>query len=1069
MTIIEENNQKEVSNNPYDVLGISRTSSSEKARKVFLEKCKRLHPDKRTHGREEEEENNASFERMKAAYEKILEREKEEKREKEGEEQREEEVLEVNDIECGRVAFQEKKFDTAIEFFQKALSSSSHVEKVRIHANLSACYLKTNKFKLALEHADASFEVSKKTFPKALFRRAEALEKMREYPRAREALDQMLRMDATFVDEVHPKLRELAVKEREYEKKLAKSEREKEKRKERGRMEGQQPGTMPKWEISKTTAPRGMDDIDAEEEETNDERGVEKEEEEEEEELYEKPMIDGMGLEAIEQMMTLAQIKREEAKAMEYSDDPASLAPKEEKKNASKDFNFKRCKMCGNVCNVRMMSCSSCCLSLADASSFTPVYNLPKVASGENGDGMEENDDEDDDDKDAYASSSSDDDDEEDNDEMMRQVLPSVAATSEKQKKSLEALARRRNERQQQQQQHQPITNEVKSKDAASSSLWWWQTDPMFAPYLGGAPEHKRGYDPSLQSAYDELKIPLGSGESRVRDAYLNQIMAHHPDAAGSKKKLLKAQQAYETITKDFWRHDSGCASMRKKIDQALKNTTTETQSYDPTKRTIFVSLRVYRDLEAQHTLRSLFKNAKDPSRVFVGICWQYKTETTTEVSSKTGERERCVCRLHCAVNRITAKAEEEVAKMKGEQDPEKYLMVDVRKVQLEVQEYEDEKEKKAHNARAIFDGVKNEKEKEWLENVRETHVNWDSSDGPCYSRHLADRLWGGESHILYVDAKTAFDADWDETLFRELEEAEKDNEADHDNDNNGVVLTAHPLGYDLETSPVLNPETYETDHHVFIYGKRIFPSKEERNAPAMLTAHAFGKHFPHFFASKLHAKPERSLKSPFVSNLFTFGPSEAFIRDCPSDVHAPFLYLGEEVSTSIKLFTKNWDARTPPIVPLLHCHDPQHRRESFLEDRRKGRLLYASIYDAGYGTPQAVNRRTRLNEYSCRRIFQIVCDGAVSEDAAGGKVIVRDDDKFNIGNGRRAKEFESFSGVSIREKRITERAKTAGLEREKFEKNEKRKCKFLVPIKTISGTSQVKEFLYASAVNDAF
>ena len=63
----------------------------------------------------------------------------------------------------------------------------------------------------------------------------------------------------------------------------------------------------------------------------------------------------------------------------------------------------------------------------------------------------------------------------------------------------------------------------------------------MFAPYLGGAPEHKRGYDPSLQSAYDELKIPLGSGESRVRDAYLNQIMARHPDAAGSKKKVFKA------------------------------------------------------------------------------------------------------------------------------------------------------------------------------------------------------------------------------------------------------------------------------------------------------------------------------------------------------------------------------------------------------------------------------------------------------------------------------------------------------------------------------------------------
>ena len=54
MTLIEENNQKmRISNNPYDVLGISRTSSSEKARKVFLEKCKRLH---RTEKEEEEEE-----------------------------------------------------------------------------------------------------------------------------------------------------------------------------------------------------------------------------------------------------------------------------------------------------------------------------------------------------------------------------------------------------------------------------------------------------------------------------------------------------------------------------------------------------------------------------------------------------------------------------------------------------------------------------------------------------------------------------------------------------------------------------------------------------------------------------------------------------------------------------------------------------------------------------------------------------------------------------------------------------------------------------------------------------
>ena len=54
-------------------------------------------------------------------------------------------------------------------------------------------------------------------------------------------------------------------------------------------MEGQQPGTMPKWEIS-TTVPRGMDDIDVEDDKNNEEEKIEErntaaaEEEEEEEE-----------------------------------------------------------------------------------------------------------------------------------------------------------------------------------------------------------------------------------------------------------------------------------------------------------------------------------------------------------------------------------------------------------------------------------------------------------------------------------------------------------------------------------------------------------------------------------------------------------------------------------------------------------------------------------------------------------------------------------------------------------------------------------------------------------------
>ena len=1070
------------SDNPYDVLGIPRTSDSAHARKTFLEKCKSLHPDKQNKcpGQISNDGQNV-FERMKEAYEKIKESEREEKSATSN-------ALEVgeeaSDEECGRVAFNGAKYDVAVEFFQKALMKTENAcaggagvtgvvrrdanEVAKIHANISACFLKMNKPKMALHHADVSFDSSKRTFAKALYRRAEALEKMKEFPRARDALDKMLRLDSSHSDEVHPKLKELAVKQREYEKKLELSEREKEKRKQRG--EGQ-PGTMPQWHPQKPK-PQGMDDIDDDNDDDDDDNGNENkyspegmkygdDEEQKENVVYEensKPMIDGLGLEAIHQMMTLAQIKYEEGKGESGEDNERKEA--DEKNRAlektggdkTKEFSFKRCKMCGNVCNVKMSSCSSCCLPLVDILSFTPVYHLPNEGSKRNNDGDDHSEYED---NDAYASSSSDDEDANIiNDGNNDQVLPLSALTAtEKQKKSLEALKRRRNER-------QTVKSGIDYDDVDNNNnkTFWWENDPSFSS-LQNLLQHKKGYDPNLQSAYKELKIPLGSGESRVRDAYLNQIVLRHPDAAGSKTKLFKAQEAYETIAKDFWRHDSGASAMREKLLQRKKLQEEEQeverkiQVVAPIENSIFVSLSVYRDLEAQHTLRSMFKNAKDPSRVFVGVCWQYKTETTTEISPVTGEREKCPCRLHNEVNRVTIRAEQEAAKMKGEDNPESYLLNEVRNLQLEVQEHEDELERKAHSASQIF---VNEKEKIWVKNIRETHMNWDSSDGGCYSRHLANRLWGGETHILYVHSKTAFDENWDETLFRELENAKKDNRME--SENNNVVLSSHPLGYKIESAPVLDPNTYELDHSIFVYGKRTLPSKEDRDAPAMITAHTFGNYFPHLSASKLHKKPEKSLKSALTSNLFMFGPSEAFIRDAPVDVHAPFLYLGEEISMAIRLFTKNWDVRTPPTVPLLHCSDQRFRRESYMEDRRKGRLLYVSIYDAAYGTPVAVNRRTRLNEYSRRRIFQIICDGEISEEAAGGKVLIPD--KYNIGTKRSVKEFEAFSGISVLEKKIAERAKTANCSLESFEKNE-RKIGYLLPPKNIGGISYTPEHLY--------
>lgn len=53
--------------------------------------------------------------------------------------------------------------------------------------------------------------------------------------------------------------------------------------------------------------------------------------------------------------------------------------------------------------------------------------------------------------------------------------------------------------------------------------------------------------------------------------------------------------------------------------------------TYTIKKNTIFVSVASYRDLECSDTINSLFDNADDPNRIYVGICQQNKNDSLKE------------------------------------------------------------------------------------------------------------------------------------------------------------------------------------------------------------------------------------------------------------------------------------------------------------------------------------------------------------------------------------------------------------------------------------------------------
>jgi hypothetical protein len=671
----------------------------------------------------------------------------------------------------------------------------------------------------------------------------------------------------------------------------------------------------------------------------------------------------------------------------------------------------------------------------------------------------------------------------------------------------------------------------------------------------------------------------LGSGEDAVRAAYCRAVQVAHPDAGGSPAELQAVHTAYDVLAWDAWRHDEGAAALRKELEggqragrerpesgglkrdggeekdsnvevgtvatsatagepgtspppQSPPHPSPSTSASPPLPR-IFVAIVVYRDPEAQHTLRDMFEKAAYPQRIYAGVVWQYKLKrpgvssssgcaSTSIPSASTAEEE--VDRLHPEVNMLTRAVEFEAAKSQDAGEQTTYLNK-MKPHQLEGQRVCDAQEAERHGKAGVGelpatnkvvwggsaaqadgggDAVGHNRSSQsstptstpktrkaqppsarsiqsppwvWGDHVRETHKPWSSAEGPCHAKHLAQRLWGGEEYCLHVDARARFDWGWDEVLLHELELAERGGSRSRDGDGEqarqtteagavdgaaagagsraGAVLTGYPLGYRMRHLPVKDDEGMATMGFLPVYGGKSFESRKSEaggasddavingvgGAPtvAAVAVHSFGNRLCHPAAVRLaHRRPPSAGGSPplppplypalLPNPSFLFARSPALLRDCPPDPHAPFLFLGEELSLGARLWTRGWDLFLPNRCPVTVCYDPRHRASELTEDRRSGRLLYADPYDSGRGPPDVVEQRGFLNLQSQRRVLQLI--GAPDQDSATSNeedaVVL--DGQWGVGAVRGVREFLDHLGVDFNEREVSQRARSAGL-----------------------------------------
>ena len=621
------------------------------------------------------------------------------------------------------------------------------------------------------------------------------------------------------------------------------------------------------------------------------------------------------------------------------------------REDAGESFEHKRCKMCGNVCHAKLTTCTSCCLPLVSPESYEAA-SLPRVGDA------------------ATYESDSDSEDEEE----ARFGEDAIASSTR---------------------------GEDDDGDASERSGPWWARH--FTREALETPTLAAGLDPALRSSFAALDVAPGASEINVRKAYRQAVARAHPDAGGSAKELRAIQRAYDAISLDFWRHDEGAARLRERVDASGAFIDRDDDEE------IFVALSVYRNREAEHTLKRLFERARDPSRVFVGVTWQYKSKTPPP--DTLGAQ---IDRLHFQVNVLTEEITKQAEKITDAEEQDRYLKK-VRRWQLKELRTEDEEEKRCHSKNAL--------DARFRDNVRETRVSWDDSEGPSYARHLAMRKWGGERYVLHVDAMTAVDEGWDETLVSQLKSLGE----------TSSVLTASPLGYELEKEVIRDADTLEKKYERKKYGTvkdalapvRATGAVDASRAPAVTCAKTFGNSLLcHMYARRLVEVPNAPTPTLFANVDFTFADARALVRDAPPDAHAPFLYLGEDLSLTARLWTNGWDLYVPSRVPLVRCY-VDRPREMWMEDRRSGAALYGGS-NLTVGSVVECEEREFLNLISRRRVLQLVGAPDENSETSREEPIVFTE-TYGAGNARSVESFIERVGVDFRAKTVAPRAKEGG------------------------------------------
>jgi len=171
--------------------------------------------------------------------------------------------------------------------------------------------------------------------------------------------------------------------------------------------------------------------------------------------------------------------------------------------------------------------------------------------------------------------------------------------------------------------------------------------------------------------------------------------------------------------------------------------------------------------------------------------------------------------------------------------------------------------------------------------NVRRILIPHTDAKGPVYARYLCSTLYQGETWFMQIDSHTKMAKGWDTLAISNATQCPSDK----------PILTHYPriieeLDQGHTGVPVLCRSTFD-GHGVPTFESVIMDPRDDGEARPV----------------------------PFVSGGFVFGPG-SLVHEVPYDPHLPYLFQGEEILHSARLWTSGYDFFTPLDNIAFHQYE---------------------------------------------------------------------------------------------------------------------------------------------------